>query len=229
MLEPLAGRPALLRITDRLARVRGLDSIAVLTSVETSDDAIAGLCDAAGLTCLRGDEHDVLDRFHSGLVRLRPTLIVRITADCPMVDPQVVSDVIDLYNTRPDVVYASVATGALGASAGYNRFPDGLDAEAISPAVLEQAWRLSRDPFEREHVTPFVWRRPKRFRAAVLECEEDRGTERWTVDYSADLDFVRAVYERLGDDPFGWRDVVSLLDREPGLRRLNERYREPQD
>ncbi len=225
VLEPLARRPSLLRITDRLERVRGLDSIAVLTSAATADDAIAGLCDNAGLTCLRGAEHDVLDRFHLGIQRLAPELILRITADCPLVDPGIVSDLIELYRARPGVIYASVATGALSASAGYSRFPDGLDAEAVSPAALEQAWREARDPYEREHVTPFVWRHPERFAAAVLECDEDHGDERWTVDYPADLDFVRAVYERLGECPFDWRAVVALLEREPALRALNQRQR----
>ncbi len=224
VLSPLHGRPALLAIVERLSRVRALDGIAVLTSVAAGDDAIAALCETAGVTCVRGDEQDVLDRFHVAAERLGPELIVRVTADCPLVDPEVVSDLLDLHASRSELDYVSVATGAIGAEAGLRRFPDGLDAEAFASSVLDEAWREATDPYEREHVTPFLWRRPERFPAAVLECERDLGTERWTIDHPADLELVRAVYERLSE-PFGWREVLSVLERDPQLRRLNAAHR----
>ena len=214
VLESLAGRPAILRIVERLSRVPSLDGIAVLTSDAPGDDAIAEVCEVAGVNCLRGNEHDVLDRFHSAAERLSPDFIVRVTGDCPLVAPEVVGDLLTLYARRSGVAYASVATGAVGPEAGLRRFPDGLDAEMFSAGALEQAWREATDPLEREHVTPFLWRRPDRFPAATLECEEDHGSERWTIDYPADLELVRAIYEGLCE-PFGWRDVLALLRIEP--------------
>jgi spore coat polysaccharide biosynthesis protein SpsF len=224
VLSPLAGQPSLLRIVDRLSRVEALDGVAVLTSLTPGDDEIAALCASEDVTCIRGDEHDVLGRFRLAAEQLTPDLVVRVTADCPLIDPEVVADLLALYASRPGVAYASVATGALGAEAGLRRFPDGLDAEVFATAALEQAWREAGDPYEREHVTPFLWRRPERFTAAILECERDLGTERWTVDHPADLELVRAVYERLSE-PFGWREVFALLERDPALRRLNAAHR----
>jgi spore coat polysaccharide biosynthesis protein SpsF len=224
VLSPLDGQPSLLRIVQRLSRVEALDGVAVLTSLAAADDEIAALCASEEVTCVRGDEDDVLARFQLAAEQLTPDLVVRLTADCPLVDPEVVANLLDLYASRPEIAYASVATGAIGADAGLRRFPDGLDAEVFAAGVLEEAWREASDPFEREHVTPFLWRRPERFPAATLECERDLGTERWTVDHPADLELVRAVYERLSE-PFGWRDVLALLERDPSLRRLNIAHR----
>jgi len=227
VLAPLAGRPVLARIVERLNTVAGLDGAVVLTSTLTRDDPIAAFCDAAGVALFRGDEADVLDRYQQAALALEPDRIVRITADCPLVDPEVVGAVLALANEPGggDCRYASVATGALPRSAGYRRFPDGLDAEAFTAAALAEAWGEATDPFEREHVTPFLWRRPERFGARVLQAEEDLGDERWTVDHQADLDLVGHVYERLGDRPFGYLDVVAALDADPGLRALNARHR----
>ena len=224
VLSPLDGRPSLLRIVDRLARVPALDGVAVLTSLAPGDDEIAALCQREAMTCIRGDEDDVLGRFQLAAEQLKPDLVVRVTADCPLIDPEVVADLIDLHASRPELAYAAVATGAIGAEAGFRRYPDGLDAEVFPAVLLEQASRAASDPYEREHVTPYIWRQPERFPQAILECERDLGTERWTVDHPADLELVRAVYERLSE-PFGWREVVAMLDSDPTLRSLNAAHR----
>jgi spore coat polysaccharide biosynthesis protein SpsF len=230
VLAPLAGRPSLLRIVDRLGAARAIDGVAVLTSELADDDEIVGACEAEGVTVVRGSEADVLGRFHVAAERLGPERIVRVTADCPLVDPEVVDALLAL-GERPGVAYASVATGAIGADRGYRRFPDGLDAETFGRAALHEAWSDARDPYEREHVTPFIWRRPERFPAAVLEAEVDLGRERWTVDHPADLELVQAIYERLGADGrvFGYREVLEELDRDPALRELNAAFRVADD
>jgi spore coat polysaccharide biosynthesis protein SpsF len=228
VLEPLAGRPALVRIVERLRAVPALDEVAVLTSGVAGDDAIVELCRARRIRCLRGSERDVLDRFQRAAAALHPDRVVRVTADCPLIDPEVVGRLLELAAAGPDTVFASVATGATGADAGYRRYPDGLDAETFTARALAEAWREATDGYEREHVTPFIWRRPERFGVAVLEADEDLGDERWTIDYPADLQLVRALYERLDNDgerPFGFRDVLAVLDREPELRALNAAYR----
>jgi len=224
VLEPLAGRPSLLRIVERLERARGLDGVAVLTSVADGDDAIAELCEREGVTCLRGSENDVLARYQGAAEALGPEFVVRVTADCPLVDPQVIADLLALRAAARGVVYASVATGAVGAETGLRRFPDGLDAEVFTAAALAQADADAHDPYEREHVTPYIWRHPELFAAATLECERDLGRERWTVDHAADLELVSAVYERLRE-PFGWREVLEVIEREPALRDLNSAHR----
>ena len=153
---------------------------------------------------------------------------MRVTADCPLLDPEIIGALLDLAMAAPDAAYASVATGAIGLEAGYRRYPDGLDAETFTAATLATAWSEAVDPYEREHVTPFIWRRPDRFPVVVLEAEHDMGEERWTVDYPADLELVRALYDRLsvsGARPFGFREALAALDREPELRRLNAAHR----
>jgi len=231
VLEPLAGRPALARIVERLHAAPGVDEVAVLTSELARDEAIAALCRAEGIRCVRGSEFDVLDRFHQAsreLVCARSERIVRVTADCPLVDPEVVGRLLDLAGSQPGEAYASVATGAIGRQAGYRRYPDGLDAETFTVGMLDTAWGEATDPYEREHVTPFIWRHPERFGVAVLEADRDMGEERWTIDHPADLELVRALYDRLHDDhgrPFGFREVLAVLEREPRLRLLNAMHR----
>jgi spore coat polysaccharide biosynthesis protein SpsF len=235
VLEPLAGRPALAHIVERLQAAPGVDEVAVLTSLRPLDEPIAVLCHNAGIHCVRGSERDVLDRFEQASRELEPDRIVRVTADCPLVDPEVVGRLLALAAAQPrEEVYASVATGAIARQVGYRRYPDGLDAETFTAGLLHTAWREAADPFEREHVTPFLWRQPERFAVVVLEAAEDIGAERWTIDHAADLELVRALYERLernGDGPdaggglFGFREVLALLEREPRLREINAAYR----
>jgi spore coat polysaccharide biosynthesis protein SpsF len=211
----IAGKPALQRIVERVGRTPGLDGVAVLTGDSERDDPIRALCARLDIPCVSGSEEDVLARFVRGLDELRPDRIVRVTADCPLVDPGVIGRLLELH----DADHAAVATGAMAARSGLRRYPDGLDAEAVRASALRTAADEATDPFEREHVTPFLWRRPERFSLALLQAPEDWGDERWTVDRPGDLAFVRAVFERL-DDP-GIDDVHALLAREPQLRALN--------
>jgi spore coat polysaccharide biosynthesis protein SpsF len=221
VLAPLAGVPALLRIVERLGLASSLDAVVVVVPDGPVDEPLRGLCDAHGIDWHAGSERDVLDRFHGALERFAPRaeLVVRITADCPFVDPAIIDRLVALHRRRA-VDYSSVATGALPRSSGLRRYPDGLDAEAMTPDGLRVAWRDAEDPYEREHVTPFLYGRPDRFRLARLEAPDDRGAERWTVDYPEDLEFVQAVYERLGPR-MAYDDILDLLDREPELRRIN--------
>jgi spore coat polysaccharide biosynthesis protein SpsF len=228
VLESLAGQPALTRIVERLRAVPAIDEVVVLTTDAPRDDAIVELCRREGVRWWRGSEQDVLDRYHQAAQALGAERVVRVTADCPLVDPEVVGRLIDMALALPGCDYASVATGAIGREHGYRRYPDGLDAETFTTATLATAWREAVDPYEREHVTPFIWRRPERFGVAVLEAETDLGEERWTIDYAADLALVKELYDRLqrdGREPFGFRDVLDVLDREPGLRALNAAHR----
>jgi spore coat polysaccharide biosynthesis protein SpsF len=229
VLAPLAGRPALARIVQRLRWAPGVDEVAVLTSELARDEPIVAMCRAEGVACVRGSELDVLDRFHTAGQALGAELIVRVTADCPLVDPEVVGALLALAGAQPREVFASVATGAIGREAGYRRYPDGLDAETFTAEMLAVAWREAGDPYEREHVTPFLWRRPERFGVVVLESARELGDERWTIDHPADLVLVQALYERLQDGdggrPFGMREVLEALEREPWLRELNAAHR----
>jgi spore coat polysaccharide biosynthesis protein SpsF len=226
VLEPLAGRPSIVWVLERVARTPGLDGVALLTSDEPADKPLRRTGSELGIPVIAGSREDVLDRFQLAAERLGAELVLRVTADCPLVDPAVLGELLALFRDTPALDYAAVATGAMAPRPGLRRYPDGLDGEILSAATLASAWEESRDPYEREHVTPFVWRRPERFRLAVLNAPEDMGAERWTVDHAPDLAFVQAVYERLsGREPFGYRDVLELLAHEPALRELNAEQR----
>jgi spore coat polysaccharide biosynthesis protein SpsF len=228
VLAPLAGAPLLARVLERVARTPGLDGVALLSTAAPEDEPLRALGAKLGVPVIAGSREDVLDRFHLALRELGADRILRVTADCPLVDPQVLGKLLRMHSCTPPPAYAAIATGAMAPRAGLRRYPDGLDGEVFAAAALEAAWSESHDPYEHEHVTPFIWRRPERFPNALLQAPEgDLGGERWTVDHLADLAFVQAVYERLDDgrEPFGYREVLELLAREPALRELNAHER----
>jgi spore coat polysaccharide biosynthesis protein SpsF len=225
VLEDLEGKPVLMRIVERVRGVHAVDGAVVLVPMTDRDAPLRSFCDAAGIDCFAGDEHDVLARFAAALAVYPCDRLVRITADCPLVDPSVLDDLLTLHRNA-GVDYAAVATGAIPPSPNLRRFPDGLDAEAVDVCALRIAADEAVDPFEREHVTPFIWRRPERFTHALLEASTDLGDERWTIDHPEDLELVRRIYAALGADrAFGYADVIALLEAEPELRLLNASLR----
>lgn len=221
VLLPIAGKSALEHVVERLRRAAKLDAVAVVTSTEPGDDPVATAAQDMGAQVFRGSLDDVLDRFRSAAVEFGAERVVRITADCPLVDPAVVDRLVELHDADEQLCYAAVAVGVDGIDPSLRRFPNGLDAEVFPAWALERAWAETTDPFDREHVTPYIKRIIANGHCEMLEAEEDWGRERWTVDYPEDLAFVRSVYERLGDRPSGYRDVLELLDAEPELREIN--------
>jgi spore coat polysaccharide biosynthesis protein SpsF (cytidylyltransferase family) len=162
----------------------------------------------------------VLDRFNGAAVELQAERVIRVTADCPLVDPELVERLLTLRESA-GTVYAAVATGPPIAERSPRRYPDGLDSEVFSATALERAAAEATDAWDREHVTPYIKRELAADSCALLEAEEDWADERWTVDYPEDLAFAKSVYDHFGDTPFGYRDVFELLEREPRLRQIN--------
>jgi glutamate-1-semialdehyde 2,1-aminomutase/spore coat polysaccharide biosynthesis protein SpsF len=202
-------------VVNRVRATRSVDKVIVATSNKSSDDAVAEFCVQNDIEFFRGHETDVLDRFYQAARHFNADVVVRITADCPLIDPQVVDRVVNTYlGGEYDYV-----TNTLRYT-----YPDGMDVEVFSFAALEKAWREARLPAEREHVTPYL-RASGRFRVLNVENEADLSKRnlRWTVDEPADLEFVRAIYARLGGhkQPFGLSDILELLDKEPDLMQIN--------
>jgi spore coat polysaccharide biosynthesis protein SpsF (cytidylyltransferase family) len=206
VLMPLAGEPSTARMMERVARVRLASRRTVATSTERSDDALASLCAERGIDCVRGPLDDVLGRF----VLAAPSecdVVVRLTGDCPLVDPEIVDRHIAVFLERwPEVEYVSNAV--------VRTMPDGLDVEVMSRRVLLLASASARDPYDREHVTPWIQRNA---RAHAVTQEVDLSALLWDVDTAADLRFVQWVYDELHpvDPAFGSDDVYRLLDRHP--------------
>jgi spore coat polysaccharide biosynthesis protein SpsF (cytidylyltransferase family)/ribosomal protein S18 acetylase RimI-like enzyme len=178
--------------------------VVVATTTDPRDDPVAELASTLGIPCVRGSEADVLDRYRQVLDVFPADTVVRLTGDCPLTDPALVAEALKAHET----------TGAAYVSNTLIRtYPDGLDVEVIDADALVRAADESRDAVEREHVTPYVYRRPERFSLRAVRTDELLGDERWTVDTAADLDFVRSVVAELGDVHFGWRDVLSVTGR----------------
>jgi spore coat polysaccharide biosynthesis protein SpsF (cytidylyltransferase family) len=222
VLMPLADEPGLVRMMQRVARVRMADQRLVATSTDPSDDAVVEVCQRHGITCVRGPLDDVLGRF---LDALPPTcdVVVRLTGDCPLVDPAIVDRHIGAFlSADPEVDY--VTNGVR------RTMPDGLDVEVLSRRVLERAGREAIDSADREHVTPWVQRHA---RMLPVVQEVDLSELCWTVDSNRDYEFVAAVYDELHSiaASFGSSDVYRLLVRCPelihvkGTERITDRQR----
>lgn len=209
VLEPLAGRPSIVFMAERVRRARTIDTLCVATSCDPSDDALAELVEGAGFPVFRGSLDDVLDRFLGAAHMLDAEIVVRLTGDCPLSDPDVIDRVVNLLVTER-LDYAS--------NAAPPTFPDGLDVEAMTMATLEEADRDASAGSDREHVTLFVRNHPERFRAGCIDSEVDCSDLRWTVDYPDDLELVRALVDAVAD-PVG-ADRFDFL-RASDARRLS--------
>jgi glutamate-1-semialdehyde aminotransferase/spore coat polysaccharide biosynthesis protein SpsF (cytidylyltransferase family) len=209
----IEGRPMLWHVANRVRRARLVNRIVVATSEELADRAIAAFCERYELACYRGSEADVLDRFYQTAQVFPAEFFVRITADCPLLDPDVIDRVVEVLKTG---TYDYVSN-----TLRYT-YPDGLDVEGFTWETLSQTWREAKKPSEREHVTPYM-RLSGKFRLFNVKNDVDlswRGY-RWSVDDEGDLQFIRRVYAHFVDLPdFRLKDVLGLLEKEPALRGL---------
>ena len=211
VLADVGGEPMLALLLRRLARARNVDEIRVATSARAEDDAIAEQAQSLGHAAFRGPLDDVLARF-VGAAEGHDGPIVRLTADCPLVDPATVDAVVALFEGTAGCAYASNVLP--------RTYPDGLDTEVISLAALRTVHDETTDAAEREHVTIGVRADPERWPAvALVHAPESLGELRWTVDTPDDLAFVRAVVERLGNERYaaGMDAILDLVRSDPAL------------
>jgi spore coat polysaccharide biosynthesis protein SpsF len=215
VLQDLAGEPMLARVVNRTCRAKTLQEVVIATTTNTVDDVIVKLCEARGWSWFRGSEEDVLDRYYHAAKKYQADFIVRITSDCPLIDPEVIDHVVQEFLERqPEVDYASNTWPR-------RTFPRGLDTEVMRMDVLERAWREDRNPAWREHVTPYIYRNPDRFRIHNVVSPVDYSAMRWTVDTQEDLAFVRKIYDYFGHDRFSWREVLKVLEEHPEWVEIN--------
>jgi len=218
VLEPIMGRTLLACQIERVRRSRGIDRLVVATSCNPEDLPIADECRKQNIDVYRGDLYNVLDRFYQAARRYHAEHIMRLTGDCPLIDPQIVDALISFY-LEAECDYASNCRPP--------SYPDGLDAEVFTFAALENAWRESTLPEEKEHVVVHIITHPERFKIANYRYSRDLSRLRWTVDEPEDLEFVRRVYEALypKKPAFTMDDVLDLLDRRPELIQINNQHK----
>jgi len=214
ILKSILGKPMIYREIERIRRSRKIDALVLATSNESSDDVVETLCKEENLTVFRGDRDDVLDRFYQAATSHRGDVIVRLTGDCPLIDPQIIDHVISTYlNGAYDYVSNTLQP----------TYPDGLDVEVFSLSCLETAWKEAKRGFHREHVTQFIVSQPGRFKMTNVTNPTDLSALRWTVDEPADFDVVTEIYGKLFPikPAFTMNDVLSLLEASPYLKTKN--------
>jgi spore coat polysaccharide biosynthesis protein SpsF len=213
VLKDLGGATVLDRVLNRLGRSRLIQESLVATTTEPGDDAIVEHCERTGRKIFRGSEQDVLDRYYQAAKYMDADAVVRITSDCPVIDPEVTDATIRAFLDRR----ADYASNTLVRS-----FPRGLDTEVMTMQALDRAWGESRKPHQREHVTPYIYEHPDEFKLHGIENETDCSQHRWTVDTPEDLQLLQAIYARFGGrDDFGWREVLELVEGDPSLAEIN--------
>lgn len=230
VLLDIGGEPMLARVYQRTQRARWVDQVVVATTTDPGDDPITELCAARTYPYVRGSTTDVLDRYYQAARKFDADVIVRITADCPLIDPEVIDVTVaalygrksaDLDRMSDDRPLRDFAANRLPPP-WKRTYPIGLDTEVCTFEALEKAWEEADQPHQREHVMPYLYEEEGRFRVVVVNHEPDLGSLRWTVDTAEDLELVRQLFTRFGNrDDFSWQDVLALFEAEPDLAAIN--------
>jgi spore coat polysaccharide biosynthesis protein SpsF len=212
VLMPLVDEPVLWHVVNRIRACNTIIETVVATSTDTTDDSIEAWCQGSDVSCYRGSLNDVLDRYYQAGLLHAADVVVRITADCPAIDPTIVDEVVRGFLSGGYEFY-----GLAG------EFPDGLDCTVFAFSALARAWREAALPSEREHVGPYIEKHPEMFKSGGLTKFTGLSHHRWTLDEPRDYDFLQAVFSRLHrqDEIFLATDVLSLLENEPELRNIN--------
>jgi spore coat polysaccharide biosynthesis protein SpsF len=218
VLMDLCGKTVLERVVRRVRGAQNVDEVVVATTTSARDDGLADACARLEVSCFRGSEYDVLDRYLRTAEEFEADNIVRTTSDCSLIDPRLIDQVV-------------ARLFELGADFACNVFPRtyprGLDVEVFTREALCKVWQLSSQPHQREHVTPFFYERQDLFKFAAVFGELDYSRYRWTLDTPEDFRLITKIYEYFeGREEFGWRQVVTLMERMPELTAINAHVRQ---
>jgi spore coat polysaccharide biosynthesis protein SpsF len=215
VLMPLGGATMLAHVVERTQRARELDGIVIATTRGAADDAIVDACNSLGVAVFRGDEQDVLTRYYQAALEHGADAVVRVTSDCPLIDPEVIDLHIEhLILRRYEVDFVTNMV--------QQSYPLGLAVEAMPMDVLARMYRLSTTPYLREHVTTLAYEEPDLFLIDHVLHPTNLSHLRWTVDTMRDMEFARAVFEHFGHNRFTWHDVLRFVELHPELSNVNQ-------
>ncbi len=222
VLMPLAGKPLLLRMYERVATTEYSGEIVIATTTDKSDDVIEKLCKENNINVFRGNQTDLLDRHYQSAKIFNADAVVKIPSDCPLIDPKIITKVIKFYlDNFENYDYVSNLHPAT--------YPDGNDVEIMSVEILEKAWKEAERSFEREHTTPYFWENPDVFKIGNVDWETGLDysmSYRFTIDYLEDYSFIKKIYDELYEENknFGLADILELLKRKPEIKKINAQY-----
>ncbi len=219
VLMPVLGKPLLAYEIERLQKVQQPHLLVVATTTNPEDNVIETLCKALKVQCFRGSELDVLDRFYDTAIAARAETIVRVTGDCPLIDPLVVSAIIDQFEeSQLGKTPTDYCSNSL-----QRTFPRGLDAEVFSIGALEAAWQKAIEPVDREHVTGYLYQHPEQFNITQYQQAKNQSAHRWTVDTPEDFALIEQILTALYPEKpnFTQQDVLDLLKLHPDWSALN--------
>src|SRR6185369_220285 len=213
VMRTINGVPMIELLLQRLSKAKRIDRIILATSDDPRNSPLADHVRRMGYDVFQGSENDVLDRYYQAARSHQPDTVVRITGDCPLIDPELVDQVIAAYE-KQGVDYLCNTSPPT--------YPDGLDTEVFSFRALEQAAQQATKPAEREHVTPFI-RESGLFKIGNIAYEHDCSQERWTVDETSDFEVITAVFDHFHPrTDFGWLEVMALRLEQPAVFQANQ-------
>jgi spore coat polysaccharide biosynthesis protein SpsF len=216
VLRKLAGQPMLAHVVNRAKLAKNITDVIIATTRQPADDDIVQLCRKRGWSYFRGSEADVLDRYYQAALKYQAPVIVRITSDCPLIDPRVTDSAVKAHlNSGADYTSLNTKSG----------FPRGLDTEVFSFEALEKTHREARKDYEREHVTPYIYEHSDKFKVQSVKAtgKLKRPDLRLTVDTEEDFRLIEEIYRHLyrNDRIFYTEEVIDLLDKHPELTAIN--------
>jgi spore coat polysaccharide biosynthesis protein SpsF len=214
VIKRIEGKPMLLHVVERVKMAKTISRVYLATTNSAQDKSLERVVSGMGIETFFGNESDVLDRYYKAATEYKINHIVRITADCPLIDPGIIDKTVSKYlDGKYDYVSNTLKPS----------YPDGLDTEVFSLRAIEKAWREATKVSEREHVTSYIWNHPVIFRLGSVMNDTDLSGHRWTVDDKNDLRFVRLVYRHLyhKNPEFRYNDILNLLEECPKIRLLN--------
>ena len=217
VLALIEDRSLIWYIIERLKNSKTLEQIVLAIPSSTEDRLLIKIADDSNVSAFIGDENDVLARFYNAAVKFSADPIIRITGDCPLVDPYLLDKMVEFYleNNYDYVSNTIIPT-----------YPDGLDIEVFSFDALSKAFTEAKLKSEREHVTPFIWKNPTTFRLHNYENTEDQSNHRWCVDEPSDLDLIRLIYSNLKPKiVFPFKEVIKLIESNPELLKINDKIK----
>ncbi|MFA7227450.1 MAG: glycosyltransferase family protein [Melioribacteraceae bacterium] len=223
ILKELSGKPILWHMVDRLSRCKMIDRIVIATTTLSEDDRVEEFCKKNNFSFYRGSSEDVLSRYYESAKLFEAGTVIRITSDCPVIDPDIIDSMMNKYfseNKSGKIDYLS--------NVMKRTFPRGLDTEIFSFETLAKAHETARLQYEREHVTPYIYNHPDKFFTENFENEKDLSFHRWTVDTPEDFRLMEEIYSALYDEKriFLFEDILGLFEKKPGLIEINQNIKQ---